>query len=113
MDFVNAASPSDCSSYYYCYSNGARGTATPCKAVGSYFNEADQACAFSPDVATYAQSNGACYLATSGTTGSSDSTDSTGSTVSGATEATTTKPADTPTEAPTETPATQDAGKKI
>lgn len=103
VDFVNAANPTDCSSYYYCYSDGQPGGVVTCKTVGTYFNEGDQGCAFNPDVKTYASSNGACYAATSAATGSTASTgsttDSTGPTESGPTDA----PAEDTTEATTTT----------
>lgn len=72
-NFVNAADPSDCASYYYCYDTGKAGTPISCN-TGYYFNEADQVCASDATLKEYAEKNGACINGGTATTESPDST---------------------------------------
>lgn len=85
--FANTASPTDCSSYYYC-SAGKNGSTQKCKS-GHYFNEEKQMCIGESTLEKYAATNGACSKAGQKPT-----------------EAPTVPPTDAPTKTPTE-PATE------
>lgn len=93
--FANTASPTDCSSYYYC-NGGQNGSIQKCKS-GYYFDEEKQICTVDATLANYAATNGACSKA---------GQKATDAPTMGPTEATT-KPstdAEAPSTAPTEAP---------
>lgn len=91
--FANTASPTDCSSYYYCY-GGQNGSTQKCKS-GYYFNEEKQMCTVEATLAQYAATNGACSKAGQQPTDAPTVVP---------TEAPTKAPTDASTEAPTEAP---------
>lgn len=59
--FANTASPTDCSTYYYC-KDGWNGNVQKCSSQ-YYFNEETQLCVSEATLAKYAAANGACSRA--------------------------------------------------